>query len=187
MPSPSAVVFAVSSLREAVSIGQARGSADGESAVPAMVLQVIDRVMSEAIDGSSTSMRQAALTDPLTGCANRRALEDDLERAAAGANRTGLDVCVAVIDLDGLKQINDTNGHAAGDSSLRDLAVALRSAVRETDTVYRVGGDEFVVLMPYSGTAVSGDGNAQGSGGRRTRLQLGGREPAHAFSDKQCR
>lgn len=159
MPSPSAVVSAVSSLREAVSTGQARGTADGdgdgdgESAVPATVLQVIDRVMSEAIEGSSTSMRQAALTDPLTGCANRRALEDDLERAAAGANRTGLDVCVAVIDLDGLKQINDTNGHAAGDASLRDLAVALRSAVRETDTVYRVGGDEFVVLMPYSGTA----------------------------------
>jgi diguanylate cyclase (GGDEF)-like protein len=179
MPSPSAVVFAVSSLREAVSMEQGRGTAlsqdsplsqdsrlshdspetpdpeaaDGESAVSAMVLQIIDRVMSEAIEGSSTSMRQAALTDPLTGCANRRALEDDLERAAAGANRTGLDVCVAVIDLDGLKQINDTNGHAAGDASLRELAVALRSAVRETDSVYRVGGDEFVVLMPYSGTA----------------------------------
>jgi diguanylate cyclase (GGDEF)-like protein len=167
MPSPSAVVFAVSSLREAVSMEQARGTAlsqdspetpnpeaaDFESAVPEMVLQIIDRVMSEAIEGSSTSMRQAALTDPLTGCANRRALEDDLERAAAGANRTGLDVCVAVIDLDGLKQINDTNGHAAGDASLRELAVALRSAIRETDTVYRVGGDEFVVLMPYSGIA----------------------------------
>ena len=124
-------------------------------AVSARVLQVIDRVLSEAIEGVSTSLRHAALIDPLTGCANRRGLEEDLERAMAGANRTGLDVALTVIDLDGLKQINDTNGHAAGDASSRDLADCLRSVVRETDTVYRVGGDEFVVLMPFSGTVAA--------------------------------
>jgi diguanylate cyclase (GGDEF)-like protein len=157
LPDPSAVVSSIAALREAASMDLSRDSfqPDEGSAVPARVLQIIDRVLSEAIEGVSTSLRDAALVDPLTGCANRRALDEDLERAAAGANRTGLDVAVTVIDLDGLKQINDTNGHAAGDSSLRDLAEALRSVVRETDTIYRVGGDEFVVLMPFSGTAAA--------------------------------
>lgn len=169
LPNPSAVVAAVASLREAASLqllpdspecgdvsqpkppaGES-GATGSEPTVPARVLRIIDRVLSEAMEGVSASLREAALVDPLTGCANRRALEEDLERAAAGANRTGLDVSVAVIDLDGLKQVNDSGGHAAGDACLCDLAGAVRSALRETDHVYRVGGDEFVVLMPFSG------------------------------------
>ena len=102
-------------------------------AVSARVLQVIDRVLSEAIEGVSTSLRHAALIDPLTGCANRRGLEEDLERAMAGANRTGLDVALTVIDLDGLKQINDTNGHAAGDASQETWRTACdQSSARPT-------------------------------------------------------
>ena len=180
--SPSAVVSAVASLREAVTswpeippvhgvtplhVVTPTGSdvvppgdvgppgevvPSGDLVVPAGVLKVLDRVLSEAIEGVSSSLREAALIDPLTGCANRRALREDLERAVAGSHRTGLDVAVAVIDLDGLKQINDTHGHAAGDSTLQDLSRALRAAVRDTDAVYRVGGDEFVVLIPFSGT-----------------------------------
>ena len=165
LPSPSAVVAAVASLREAASFLIAPGTnADSEEqahqadprgtaelTVPARVLRIIDRVLSEAMEGVSADLRHAALVDPLTGCANRRALDEDLQRAVAGANRSGLDVSVAVIDLDGLKRINDSGGHAAGDACLCELARALRSALRETDQVYRVGGDEFVVLMPFTG------------------------------------
>ncbi len=142
-----------------------------EPVVPASVLKVLDKVLSEAIEGVSSSLREAALIDPLTGCANRRALREDLERAVAGAHRTGLDVAVAVIDLDGLKQINDTHGHAAGDATLQDLSRSLKSAVRDTDAVYRVGGDEFVVLIPFSGT-----------GGAAAAMQRAKAEGAPTFS-----
>jgi diguanylate cyclase (GGDEF)-like protein len=168
LPSPSAVVSAVAALREAVTSMHAPGE---ESVVPASVLKVLDKVLSEAIEGVSSSLREAALIDPLTGCANRRALREDLERAVAGARRTGLDVAVAVIDLDGLKKINDTHGHAAGDATLQDLSRSLRSAVRDTDAVYRVGGDEFVVLIPFSGT-----------GGAAAAMQRAKAEGAPTFS-----
>jgi diguanylate cyclase (GGDEF)-like protein len=140
----SEIVSAVASLRQIASDSDAQ-------AVPEALLEILDLVLAEAVEGMSSTLREAALVDPLTGCANRRALEDDIERAVAGAKRTGLDVTVAVIDLDGLKQINDSFGHQTGDATLRDLAKTLRHAVRDTDAIYRVGGDEFVVLIPLSG------------------------------------
>jgi len=89
-------------------------------------------------------LQRDALFDPLTGCYNRRAFEQ----------RTGLDAAgrsfgaVAVIDLDELKQVNDAFGHATGDRLIRSLAEVLRSHLREADRVYRIGGDEFVVVLP---------------------------------------
>ncbi|MFZ0668274.1 MAG: GGDEF domain-containing protein [Acidimicrobiales bacterium] len=145
LPSPTAVVSAVAALREAVS-----RRSEGDQAIRPGVLRILDDVLAGAIDGVSAGLREAALVDPLTGCSNRRALKEDLERAAAGSRRTGLDVAVAVVDLDGLKQINDTYGHAAGDATLKHVAESLRSVIRDTDVVYRVGGDEFVVVIPYS-------------------------------------
>src|SRR4029077_7494644 len=64
------------------------------------------------------------------------------------AGRVGLPVCIVAVDLDGLKQTNDTLGHEAGDRAIVALASALRSALRETDQLFRIGGDEFVVLAP---------------------------------------
>jgi diguanylate cyclase (GGDEF)-like protein len=84
-----------------------------------------------------------AATDPLTGCLNRRAFLDRLDRVAAGAGE-GWVVCL--VDLDGFKGVNDRSGHAAGDAVLRAVTAALGAAVRETDTVARLGGDEFAVL-----------------------------------------
>jgi len=154
LPSPSAVVSAVDALREAASSSEDPNvNRNSGGLVSANVLQILDDVLSGAIEGVSTSLREAALIDPLTGCANRRALKEDLERTVAGGRRTGLDVAVAVIDLDGLKQINDTYGHAVGDSTLQELARSLQGAIRDTDAVYRVGGDEFVVVIPFSGTS----------------------------------
>jgi len=91
--------------------------------------------------------RHEADTDPLTGLANRRALERTLGSALARAGARGRSVAVLVLDLDGFKAINDAHGHAAGDAALREVARRLRRCVRERDLVARLGGDEFVVLL----------------------------------------
>lgn len=87
-----------------------------------------------------------ANTDALTGCLNRRAFEARLERSCASAAPDD-PVVLCVLDLDGFKQVNDRNGHAAGDAVLVAVAQALRAAVRETDSVSRLGGDEFAILL----------------------------------------
>lgn len=86
--------------------------------------------------------------DQLTGVYNRRGLvvRGDAERARA--ERTGRPVCVAVVDLDEFKDVNDTRGHGEGDRLLREVARQWKSLVRETDTIARIGGDEFIFLLP---------------------------------------
>ena len=146
--SPGDVVATLSCLREALAdLGsEARTGA-------ARVHQVLDAAMLEAVDAASGNLRTAARTDPLTGCANRRALSEDLRRSMSSARHGDLDLAVVAIDLDGLKRINDTHGHAAGDSSLLSLVSTLRRALRESDSLYRVGGDEFVVVAPFTDAA----------------------------------
>lgn len=85
--------------------------------------------------------------DPLTGLPNRTVLLDRFELAIANARRHGNRVALLYLDLDGFKQINDTLGHASGDRALQLVADCLSSLVRETDTVSRHGGDEFLVLL----------------------------------------
>ena len=87
-----------------------------------------------------------ATTDFLTGLSNRRAWNDQLAREEERCRRYGHPAAVLVADLDGLKEINDSAGHAAGDQLLESAANAMRSAARETDLVARLGGDEFGIL-----------------------------------------
>ena len=87
-----------------------------------------------------------ARTDPLTGLANRRAFERELERRLAAGSPEPF--CVIMLDVDGLKQVNDARGHAAGDAVLKRVASVLSSNLRSVDVVTRWGGDEFVLLMP---------------------------------------
>ena len=110
--------------------------------------RLVDRLMLVATRAATDELQRAAFSDPLTGCANRRALERDLERELARCARAELDLCVVALDVDGLKHINDTAGHAAGDETLLRLVETLRRALRGLDTVYRVGGDEFIVVLP---------------------------------------
>jgi diguanylate cyclase len=92
--------------------------------------------------------QEIAVSDPLTGLPNRRALDAVLAREIARARRHKTQLCIAVIDVDHFKRINDTHGHAIGDRALRHLADTIRAAVRETDVLARLGGEEFVLVLP---------------------------------------
>ena len=85
--------------------------------------------------------------DVLTGLLNRRALQESIPLAQARANRSGKSVGMLSIDLDGFKAVNDSQGHDAGDILLGVIAERLRAGVRKTDSVYRLAGDEFTVLL----------------------------------------
>jgi diguanylate cyclase (GGDEF)-like protein len=89
-----------------------------------------------------------ALTDMLTGLPNRRSAMDQLEQAWSAAQRSGQPLSVMVIDIDGFKNVNDTYGHAAGDTVLREVAATLRASARKQDSVCRTGGEEFLVICP---------------------------------------
>ena len=94
---------------------------------------------------------ELAGTDTLTQLGNRRAWLRVLEEESARAARYRQHTSIAVIDLDGLKRINDEEGHASGDEHLRRAAQALRDSARSVDVVCRLGGDEFAVLAPETG------------------------------------
>ncbi len=96
---------------------------------------------------------EIAVTDALTGLANRRRLLEVAEQAVAAADGDGSDVALVVIDVDRFKEVNDTLGHLAGDVVIRVVAARIRAAVRPGDLPARYGGDEFVVLMPGLGGA----------------------------------
>jgi diguanylate cyclase (GGDEF)-like protein len=108
-----------------------------------VLLGVRDRLASER-----EAMRRWALTDPLTGAANRRGLAAVIEYEVSRHARQHRCFAVVVIDLDGFKAVNDRFGHHAGDELLRDVAASIGEAVRDQDTVARLGGDEFCVLAP---------------------------------------
>jgi diguanylate cyclase (GGDEF)-like protein len=109
---------------------------------------VVVRLLTEHVEQLMTELETAARTDRLTGLANRRALEDDFRREAARAARTGEPIAIVLIDLNRFKSINDLHGHAAGDAALIGVAERMRRVLRVTDVAARIGGDEFLLLLP---------------------------------------
>lgn len=94
-----------------------------------------------------------ATTDKLTGLYNRHTLDCEAERAFAQAERYGEPLTVALFDLDHFKQVNDTWGHTVGDAVLQNTAQIVKGLVRRADQVFRVGGEEFLILMPQTDLA----------------------------------
>jgi diguanylate cyclase (GGDEF)-like protein len=113
---------------------------------------VVVRLLSERVERLVAELRLAASTDPLTGLLNRRAFRERAMRELARARRTGEPFAALLIDVDRFKQFNDREGHVAGDEALVALARELTRGLREIDTLARIGGDEFAVLLPDTGT-----------------------------------
>jgi diguanylate cyclase (GGDEF)-like protein len=97
---------------------------------------------------ATAELRRLATTDDLTGLANRATLLAQLERESARAARNGHPLCLAILDVDHFKRINDLHGHPAGDDVLRTVARVLQEGTRGHDVVGRIGGEEFAILMP---------------------------------------
>jgi two-component system cell cycle response regulator len=105
------------------------------------------RLLHEASRDHGKAQESLALTDPLTGLANRRLLVDRMSMALIHARREKSGMAVLYLDLDGFKEVNNTLGHGAGDALLKMVAGRLEATVREEDTVARLGGDEFVIVL----------------------------------------
>ncbi|HXQ29881.1 MAG TPA: diguanylate cyclase [Gemmatimonadales bacterium] len=108
----------------------------------------------ESAVSDNKRLEKLAATDALTGCLNRRALSQNLEQELERARRYDLAITILLADIDRFKLVNDTRGHIAGDSVLRQVGEILRREARSVDIVARYGGEEFVVVMPE--TALQG-------------------------------
>lgn len=124
-------------------------------------------LLMEQLHAANVQLMSYALTDPLTGLPNRRALYEELDRLQKRALREGGSVLVGVIDLDGFKGINDTYGHQQGDLFLQEISRRLAITLRTSDMLGRIGGDEFVLIGP--GPALErGDAGPNGEAVRGT-------------------
>ena len=118
----------------------------------AVVLDITERKRTEqALRESEAAVRAMSLTDPLTGVANRRRLDETLRIEVHRVQRYGGRLSAVITDLDHFKRVNDEHGHQVGDSVLHEFAHLIRAHCRDTDLVARFGGEEFVILMPEVG------------------------------------
>ncbi len=101
-----------------------------------------------ALEAKLQHMSELVREDQLTGSLNRRGLDDVFERETARADRRGTPLCVALLDLDDFKRLNDTLGHQAGDGALKHLVKVVKDTLRSMDVIARFGGEEFVILLP---------------------------------------
>jgi two-component system cell cycle response regulator len=119
--------------------------ADGYIARPVEKRELLARVESML---RIKQIQTDLLHDPLTALPNRHLFEDRLEQAIRKTQRSGGQAALLYLDLDGFKPVNDIYGHDAGDIVLREVAVRIQSCIRTSDTAARIGGDEFVVILP---------------------------------------
>jgi len=119
------------------------------------------------------ALRSQSIRDPLTGLYNRRYLDETLEREVRRAGRSDQSVSILMLDIDHFKRFNDTNGHEAGDTVLRETSTLLSASIRSEDIACRFGGEEFVVVLPTA-TAEVAQARAE-----RLRLRLHDLSPVY--------
>jgi len=138
-------------------MSQSKAGKDPAVAAALAKLEPRDRAVVEGAleraEKTESELRFLADHDSLTGLLNRRRFRAELDQYVSFSARYGGQGAVMVIDIDGLKEVNDKNGHQAGDRLIRRVADVLRERVRATDLVARLSGDEFAVLMPQTDTA----------------------------------
>jgi len=143
----------------------------------AMLYRDLERKVAErtgALQAANEQLELLAITDPLTGLANRRRLTDVLEAEWRRSIRPQTPIAVAMIDVDHFKLYNDRYGHPAGDECLRTVAAAISATTRETDVVARYGGEEFAVVLP------STDERDAAASAERVRAAVAGLALPHA-------
>ena len=111
------------------------------------VIRDLGRVTRE-LQIANASLEKLTLVDPLTELLNRRGLQQALSREIKRIEREGIEVLVLLVDIDDFKRVNDSFGHAVGDVALQEIALRLRNSVRGVDYACRIGGDEFLLLLP---------------------------------------
>jgi len=137
-------------LTSTVAVDPAAASAHSQTLTAAVALILSTVILSGALVESDRAHRRSSTLDPLTGLFNRNALEQRLAEldGQPSGEKKGLSHALLLCDLDHFKRVNDELGHAAGDAVLQDVAYTMRSALRAGDSIYRIGGEEILVVLP---------------------------------------
>ena len=135
-------------LDEALNETRALHTANEVATVRKQVVLAEERI--EHLKGELELVNKLVREDQLTGALNRRGLDDTLEREAARAERSDMPLCIALIDIDNFKTVNDAFGHQVGDIVLVHLVAIVKETIRTHDMIGRYGGEEFIVVLPDS-------------------------------------
>lgn len=144
------LILAISNFSQAFDSGIERFT----FAAVAVMVSLFSLIFSHRVDTRHGHLTEMAALDGLTGAFNRRTLDQDHETIAVGADNRGRPACLAIMDLDNFKRLNDVHGHDAGDHVLIRLTEIVNSSTRDSDRFYRYGGEEFVLVLP--GTTLVG-------------------------------
>lgn len=129
-------------------VDPAGAAADHQSVIAAVALVLSTVTLSGALVESDRAHRRRSTVDPLTGLFNRNALEQRLAELDADASGGEVSHALLLCDLDHFKRVNDDLGHSAGDTVLQEVAYTMRASLRAGDSIYRVGGEEILVVLP---------------------------------------
>ena len=122
---------------------------------PFLLVAYVTSMLASDIIAAKHKIAQLSQTDDLTGLLNMRAFNILLDKEVASANRYGTPVTIIMVDVDGLKDINDSYGHTVGSRMIQTVSTALKQCVRSSDVLARLGGDEFIILLSQSGASAA--------------------------------